>query len=105
MTSLDTSQALIQGSKLAHLSNYPIDELLEGMKGLVLQIQNWRISKTQDNNRISERCPREVTILTVSEARGLVPDQQIIEMNICKRRSVDKRLYCGTHFDILQLPQ
>ena len=38
---------------MAHPSTYPIDELLECMKGLVLQIQ-YRISMTQGTNRIGE---------------------------------------------------
>ena len=37
------------------------------------------------------------TIDRVAEGRGLVPDQQVSAMNICKQRSVDKREYCGTH--------
>ena len=40
-----------------------------------------------------------------AQARGHIPDQQVIAMNICKQRSVDKRVYCGTHCDTLQLPQ
>jgi hypothetical protein len=36
---------------------YPIYELLEHMKGLVLQTQSYRISMTQGNNRKSERSP------------------------------------------------
>ena len=44
MTRSDTSQAQIQDSELAHPNNYPTDELLECMKGLVLQIQNYRLS-------------------------------------------------------------
>ena len=32
----------------------------------------------------------------VAEARGLVPDQGVIAMNICKQRSVDKGVYCET---------
>ena len=42
---------------------YPTNELLECMKGLVLQIQNYRISMTQGNNRISKRSPSEVPVL------------------------------------------
>ena len=63
LTSSDTSQAQIQGFELAHPNIYPINELLECMKGLVLQIQNYRISMTQGNNRISERSPSEVPVL------------------------------------------
>ena len=39
LTSSDTSQAQIQGFELAHPNIYPINELLECMKGLVLLIQ------------------------------------------------------------------
>lgn len=49
-----------------------IDELLECMKGPVLQTQNYRISMMKSNNRLSERSPSEDP---VAEARGLVPDQ------------------------------
>lgn len=38
----------------------------------------------------------------VAEVRGLVPDQQVIEMNICKEKCVDKRLYCGPYSDTSQ---
>ena len=51
---------------------------------------------------MSERSPSHID--RVVEAGGLVPGQ-VIAMNICKQRSVDKRVYCGTHCDILQLPQ
>lgn len=40
-----------------------------------------------------------------AEARGLVPDQKVIAMNVCKHRSMDQRVCCGTHCDILQLPR
>ena len=42
---------------------YPTDELLEFMKQLVLQIQNYRIFITQSNNRITERSPSEDPVL------------------------------------------
>ena len=63
LTSLDSSQAQIQGFELAHASTYPIEELLECMKGSVLQIQNYRVSMTQGDNRISKRSPSEGPIL------------------------------------------
>ena len=65
LTSSDTSQAQIQGFELAHPNIYPIDELLKYMKGPVLQIQNYRMSMTQGNNRISEKSPGEVLVLIV----------------------------------------
>jgi hypothetical protein len=40
MSSSDTSQAQIQVFELAHPNIYPISELLECRKGLLLQIQN-----------------------------------------------------------------
>jgi hypothetical protein len=46
---------------------YPICELLEGMKGPVLQNQNCRISMTQGNNRMSERSLGEDPVLKVQQ--------------------------------------
>ena len=37
------------------------------MKGSVLQIQNYRISMTQGNNRISKRSPSEDPVLIVQQ--------------------------------------
>ena len=65
LTSSDTSQAQIQGFELAHPNIYPMDELPECIKRLVLQIQNYRVSMTQGNNKISERSPSEVSVLIV----------------------------------------
>jgi hypothetical protein len=50
-----TTQAKIQGFKLAHPNIYPICELLKPMKGTVLQNQSCMISMTQINNRIPKR--------------------------------------------------
>jgi hypothetical protein len=47
MTSSDTSQAQTQGFESAHSNIYPIDELLEHMKGLVFCIQNYKISRNR----------------------------------------------------------
>ena len=60
LTSSDDYQAQIQGFELAHSNIYPIDELPECMNGPDLQIQNYRISMTLANNRISEGRPSEV---------------------------------------------
>lgn len=49
LTSLHTSQTQIQKFELVHPNIYPFDELLELMKGLVLQIQNYWISMTQQD--------------------------------------------------------
>ena len=65
LTNSATTQAQIQGFELAHPNIYPIYELLECMKGPVLQIQSCRISMTQGNNRISKRSPSEDPVLIV----------------------------------------
>ena len=44
---------------------YPTDELLEFMKQLVLQIQNYRIFMTKGNSGMSERSPSEDPVLMV----------------------------------------
>ena len=56
MTGSATTQAQIQVFELI-LPN--ICELLELMKGLVLQIQSFRISMTQVNIRVARRNPGE----------------------------------------------
>lgn len=48
---------------MAHPNIYSIDELLEHIKGLVLQVQNFKLPMTQDNNRISRRYPSESPLL------------------------------------------
>ena len=60
-----TNPAQIQGYELAHLNIHPVYELLELAKGLDLQAQSYRISMTQDNNRISKRNPSEGPTSTV----------------------------------------
>ena len=76
LTNSATTQVLIQAFELAHPNIYPISELLEHVKGLVLQIQSCRISMTQGNNRTSERSPSEDPVLiAATEARDLKPDQ------------------------------
>ena len=75
---------------MARPNIHPICELLEHMKGTDLQILNYRISKTQDNSRISERKPSKLPGLTEQKPRELVSGQCLIAMNICKQRSVDK---------------
>lgn len=56
----------IQVFEFAHLNIYPINELLECVKGLDLQIQNTspKIFKTRVNNGISEMSLSEVLVLT-----------------------------------------
>jgi hypothetical protein len=58
--------------------------MLDCVKGLVLQIQNYRISTTPGNNKISERSPSEVPD-SVAEARGLQRNQRAIAMNIVSK--------------------
>lgn len=55
----------IQDLELAHLNIYPINELLECMKGSDLQIQN--TSPKIFNNGISKRSLSEVLALSPSE--------------------------------------
>lgn len=59
MSSSGTFQAQIQALELAHPNIYPKSKWLEWMKGLALQIQNYR----QVNSRISERSLSEVLVL------------------------------------------
>lgn len=40
----------------------------------------------------------------VLEARGFVPDQQVIKINICMKRSMDKGYIVGHTVTQLQLP-
>lgn len=47
---------------MVHPNNYPINELLKYMRGLVFQIQNNLISMIQGNDRISKKNPSEVSI-------------------------------------------
>jgi hypothetical protein len=62
----------------------PHHELLEHMKGPVLQIQSCRIPMTQGNNRISQKSPCEDPVLIhVAEAKSLEPDQWLIAMKSC----------------------
>jgi hypothetical protein len=62
MTSLDTFQAQIQDLGLALSKIYPVDELLMCKKGQVLHIESYRISVTQEKNRISNRSPSEFPV-------------------------------------------
>lgn len=55
LTSLDTSQTQIQVFELGHPNIYTIDELLECFVGSVLHFPSFRISRTQGNNRISQK--------------------------------------------------
>jgi hypothetical protein len=56
-TSSDTSQAQIQCFQFVHPNISSINKLQACKKGLVLEIQNYQISMTQGNSRLSERDP------------------------------------------------
>lgn len=60
-------QGQIQGFELAHPIIDLIYDLLELVKGPVLQIRSCRIFVTQGNNRISERRPCEDLVLIVQQ--------------------------------------
>ena len=60
-------KAQIQGLDLAHPKIHIICELLEPVKGSILQIQSCRISMTQDNDKITGRSPGEAPTLMVSQ--------------------------------------
>ena len=57
----------MEGFESAHPIIYIICELLERVKGPVLQPQSCRISMTQGNNRITGRSPSEDPVLMVSQ--------------------------------------
>ena len=79
-------------AQLVYPNIYPIYELLEHLKGLVLHIQSCNmIQTTQSNNRVS-------SIDSVAEARSLVPDQRPTAMNICKLKICEQK---GTLCDTL----
>lgn len=54
-----TTQTQIQGFEVAHPNIYPTCELLELVKGPVLQNQSCGVSLTQGNSRISEKSSGE----------------------------------------------
>lgn len=58
-----TTQA--QGFEVAHTNIHPIYELLEQLKGPILEIQSQWISITQGNSRIATRSPGEDPVLIV----------------------------------------
>ena len=67
MTNSITTHGQIQALGLAQPNIYSIYELLVNMKMLVLQIQKYRISMTQGNNRVSEKGPREGPVFIVHQ--------------------------------------
>ena len=54
-----TTQAQTQGFEVSYPSIYPIYELMEHVKRQGQQIQSYRISMTQGNNRIYQRSPNK----------------------------------------------
>ena len=62
-----TTQTHILGLGLAHSIIYPIFDLLECVKGLVLWNKNPRISMTRDNSTIAERSFGEGPVVTVCQ--------------------------------------
>ena len=72
LTNPTNTQAQIRGFELAHPNIYPIYKLLEPLKGLVLQMQSYRIFFTHRNKRISETNSGEDPVLIVQrEAEAL----------------------------------
>lgn len=70
--------------KFVHHNFYPVNELLEYVKELVLEIQNYRISLIWNKSRISKKkFQRGSNINRAAEARGVLLDQ-VIAVNICK---------------------
>jgi hypothetical protein len=51
---------------------------------------------TQSSNRLSERYPSEDPVLTVLHKPEALNQTVFITMNICKKRHVDRRVYCVT---------
>ena len=62
-----TTQDQIQGFELGHSNIYPICELLEPVKGQVLQIQSYGVSMTQGNHSVMERSPGEDPVLMMQQ--------------------------------------
>lgn len=97
-----TTQAQVQCFELARPTIYPICELLKHGKGLLLQIQGCRVSMTQGNNRISERCPDEDPVLVVQqkpEALKQTKDSHCIDEQLQVKTYGQKsilRLHCHT---------
>ncbi|KAL6040919.1 hypothetical protein STEG23_037895 [Scotinomys teguina] len=65
LTNSATTQVQNLGYELAHHNIYLICDLLEHVKGLVLQIQSCSIYMTQGDNRISKRSPSDSPVSIV----------------------------------------
>lgn len=94
LTSPDTCQDQIQNFELAHRTTiYSINSWLECMNG----VQSYR-SEHQDlldagQSMRPEESQYGSSINRVAESKGLLPDQGVIAINICKQKRVDRRLY------------
>jgi hypothetical protein len=64
---------------LAHPYSYLIYDLLEDVKGTVMQIQSFRVSRTQRYNRISETNSSEDPVLMVlQKTEASIQKKQLI---------------------------
>jgi hypothetical protein len=78
LTSSATAQAQTQGFELAHPNIYPINELMECMKEPT-DPKLQALHDTGQQQDLQEESQRDSSIDRVAEARGLVPDQQILQ--------------------------
>lgn len=62
---IQKQESLKHCNKHSSKNIYPVSELLEHVKRLVLQNQGCKISMTHGNNRISRRSPSGVSVLVV----------------------------------------
>ena len=65
LTNSATTQVHILGLELAYPTIFPIHDLLESMKGLVLLKDSCRISKTWDSSRVPARSSGEGSVMMV----------------------------------------
>jgi hypothetical protein len=95
---LDTDLGLWIGST-EHLPHWWTVGGCEGANSTNPKLQN--LHDTGQQQDIWEESQWGYSIDRVVEARGLVPDRGVIVKNICKQRSVDKRVYGGTQCETL----
>jgi hypothetical protein len=82
-------------------NTYPIYDLLELVKGPVLQTVICRISTTQSNNKISERSPGEDPVLIVSRSQRL---RTTLMTHYSEHMQMKMFVQNGIRWDPLQLP-
>lgn len=80
MTNSATTQVQIWGFELTHANNYPIYELLENLKGQIMQ----ELYDTGQQRDILEESMWGFSIESLAEARGLKTHQWLVAVNICK---------------------